>query len=301
MWSSKKSARLPLELSRELFFWVRGWSDGTISTHFQTSWTGFASAITWNSHCLQFSLATNMSSVCWRCLQRPGLVHPLQSSASKAAGLTSAFSTSSPLAVNPVKKKTNVQARGGPARGSTLRLSKNKREKTKKPPAVGERKAIRKRIVLSNTNAFEVSGLQDWAPTTYADQNAVGKMVGLPNDVVDSLRAVESFMPTQGWGFFRRPATLIREETLELAKHIEQCTDSKSDRQTLRRIIVGEKGSGKSVLLLQAQAMAFMAGWVVIHIPEGEPFKSLLKCGRMLTLWNLQRRISQLHTQPTRP
>lgn len=212
-----------------------------------------------------------MSSICWRCLQRPSITNVTQTSATRAAALTSAFSTSSSLAATPIKKKTNVgRPLAAPARGTTLRLSKNKKEKTKKPPAVGERKAIRKRIVLSNTNAFEVSGLQDWAPTTYAASSAVGKMIGLSGEVVDSLRAIEAFKPTQGWGFFRRPATLVRKETLELAKHIEQCTSSKAEQQTLRRMIAGDKGSGKSVLLLQAQAMAFMAGWVVIHIPEGE-------------------------------
>lgn len=172
-----------------------------------------------------------------------------------------------------MKKKANVAGRAAPRSGSTLRLSKNKREKTRKPPAVGERKAIRKRIVLSNTNAFEVSGLQDWAPTSYADPNMVGKMVGLPGDVVDSLRALESFKPRQGWGFFRRPATLVREETLEFGKHIEHCATSETEKETMRRLIVGDKGTGKSVLLLQAQAMALMAGWVVIHIPEGKSLK----------------------------
>jgi len=208
-----------------------------------------------------------MSSVCWRCLQRPSIVGAVRPGSER---LAATFSTSASLAATPIKKRANTGRSNAPQRGSTLRLSKNKVERTKKPPAVGERKAIRKRIVLSNTNAFEVSGLQDWAPTTYANEDTLGKMVGLPNDAVDFLRAAEGFKPSQGWGFFRRPATLIRKETLQLAKHIEQCAAPEGEKQTLRRVIAGDKGSGKSVLLLQAQAMAFMAGWVVVHIPEGQ-------------------------------
>ena len=40
-------------------------------------------------------------------------------------------------------------------------------------------------------------------------------------------------------------------------------------KQTIRRLLSGEKWTGKSVLMLQAQAMAFLKGWVVITIPEG--------------------------------
>ncbi len=135
-------------------------------------------------------------------------------------------------------------------------------------PAPGERKAIRKRIVLSNTNAFEVRGLQDWNAENWAGDELVGQMVGLPGPVVDSLRAIDAFKPNQSWGFFRRPASLVRKETMEFARHMEELERSKK-KTTLRSMIIGEKGCGKSVLLLQAQAMAFLKGWVVIHIPEG--------------------------------
>lgn len=140
-------------------------------------------------------------------------------------------------------------------------------------PNPGERKAIRKRIVLSNTNAFEIRDLQEWNVDNYADESMTGSMVALPGPIVDSLRAIESFKPSQSWGFFRKPATLLRQETLELARHVQD-----PSQQTLRKIIVGDRGSGKSVLLLQAQAMAFQAGWIVFHIPEGMSFGTLDEC-----------------------
>ncbi|KAG8525352.1 uncharacterized protein KY384_008996 [Bacidia gigantensis] len=37
---------------------------------------------------------------------------------------------------------------------------------------------------------------------------------------------------------------------------------------TARRLIVGERGTGKTTMLLQAMTMAFLKGWVVINIPE---------------------------------
>lgn len=88
--------------------------------------------------------------------------------------------------------------------------------------------------------------------------------MALPGDVVDSLRAVEAFKPGQGWSFFRRPACLIRKENVELSKIIDS-----NDGSTTRKIICGEKGVGKSVFLLEAMAMAFMKGWIVLNIPEG--------------------------------
>jgi len=89
---------------------------------------------------------------------------------------------------------------------------------------------------------------------------------------VDSLRAVEAFKPGQGWSFFRRPACLVRKENVELAQIIDR-----PGGKTTRKIICGEKGVGKSVLLLEAMAMAFMKGWIVVNIPEGIPRLSLVQ------------------------
>lgn len=138
-------------------------------------------------------------------------------------------------------------------------------------------------------------------------------MVGLPGPLVDQLRAIDGFQPRQSWGMFRRPAMLIREDTLELAEVFKGLTAAESHnegqqptkdgeeaesevskageetvkakkevpatravelkRDVTRRVLVGGKGSGKSVYLLQAMAMAFLNKWTVIHIPEGKHFK----------------------------
>lgn len=129
----------------------------------------------------------------------------------------------------------------------------------------GERRALRKRVVLSNTNALEVQGMQDFAPENLADAGRLNQVMGFNNDTVDALRANEAFKHTQGWRLFRRPATLVRKETVEMGQLVE-----KAEENTARKVIYGDRGSGKSVLLLQALAMAHLKKWVVIHIPEAK-------------------------------
>jgi small subunit ribosomal protein S29 len=132
-------------------------------------------------------------------------------------------------------------------------------------PAPGERKALRKRIVLSNNNALAVQGLRDM--TADLDATQIGTVLGLPGPLVDQLRVVEAFKTTQGWGLFRRPAMLARAESVDIANKMEAACKAK---KTLSIILDGERGTGKSVMLLQAMATAFLKGWIVINIPEGK-------------------------------
>lgn len=216
--------------------------------------------------------ATMSHSICSRCLSRSLASIEISSSTSLSSAQRSAFSTTSALSANPPKKK-NVSAKPSARQGRTLRLSKNKRETTGRPPAPGERKAVRKRIVLSNTNALEVKGLQDldWENGRSTKLAELEKQVlGLTNDTVDALRALEAFEHTQGWNLFRRPATLVRKETVEMARALEGAEGNEgAEKKAVRKVLFGEKGSGKSVLLLQAQAMALQRGWIVVHLPNG--------------------------------
>lgn len=136
---------------------------------------------------------------------------------------------------------------------------------------VGERKAQRKRVVLSNTNALEVQGMEDFSAEGVPDASRLGHVLGLPTETMDSLRANEAFKATQGWSMFRRPATLIRKETVEMGKLVDEA----AQKRTVRRVVYGDRGSGKSVLMLQAMAMAHLKNWVVIHVPEGILFPTI--------------------------
>ncbi|KAJ9645354.1 hypothetical protein H2199_003360 [Coniosporium tulheliwenetii] len=178
------------------------------------------------------------------------------------------FSASASQCMPAPAKKKGVTFGGPPARGTkALRIKKTVRQSTARPPAPGERKALRKRIVLSNTNALEVAGLRDATLDSLVDEAMVGKVVGLPGQVVDSLRAVEAFKVHQGWGLFRRPACLVRKETVEIGRVVAEAGEEKKTR---RLVLCGERNSGKSVLLLQGLAGAFMRGWVVVNFPEAK-------------------------------
>jgi len=184
---------------------------------------------------------------------------------------TAPISTSAPLLALPPKKKSGVSI------DKNVRSRKRTftRKKVRPPmidrsrkPAIGERKALRKRVVLSNTNALEVYGMQDLTAESFVDESLRSQVLGIPGPVVDQLRAVEAFKVTQGWPLFRRPAMLIRQETLDLGKELEGIGPGRSN-DSIRRVLVGERGSGKTLMLLQAMTMAFLKGWVVINIPEG--------------------------------
>jgi small subunit ribosomal protein S29 len=98
--------------------------------------------------------------------------------------------------------------------------------------------------------------------------------VSLPGPVVDSLRAAGAFKKNQGWGLFRKPSVLMRREAVDLAKLVMEAEGKDAGSAAERRLFTGEKASGKSTLLLQAMAMAFTRGWVVINFPEGMDFFS---------------------------
>lgn len=212
---------------------------------------------------LQSTMALPSRGMCLRCLGRATL------SESSTSTLTipqrAAFSTTQPQQANPPKKKGAVQASA--KKGKSLRLSKNTRASSGRPPASGERKALRKRVVLSNTNALEVQGLKDFTPENVARLSELrGSVLGFDDATVDVLRALEGFKPTQGWNLFRRPAMVVREATVEFGQRLEEVKNGKS---VVRRVITGERGSGKSVLQLQGMAMAYMKGCIIIHFPEG--------------------------------
>src|SRR5277367_6801803 len=189
------------------------------------------------------------SLTCWKCLTRPSML-PGSSSfgniSSKCPSLAMPFSTSTASRANNaiVKKKTTHQLIGRKAQPSkkTLKIKKKALVKTGRPPAPGERKAIRKRIVLSNSNALEISTMADMTAELEAAQ--IGAVLGLQGPLVDQLRAVEAFKTTQCWGLFRRPAVLIREESVEIAKRLQAAQDMKKTSVT---IIDGERGTGKSM------------------------------------------------------
>lgn len=151
-----------------------------------------------------------------------------------------------------------------------MQLSKFKKPKDivrGKTPQPGERKAWRKRIILSNNNAIPVHGSPRLDANNMAASDSAGKVFKIPEDIIDKLRASEAFKSSQTWGLFNSPHTLIRPETVELCAGMKE----KAARgETQRVVITGGRATGKSVVLLQAMANAFLNDWVVINIPEAQ-------------------------------
>lgn len=137
--------------------------------------------------------------------------------------------------------------------------------------------------MLSNTNALEVQGMQDISVQSIVDERLRGHVLGIPGPVVDQLRAVEAFKVSQGWPLFRKPAVLVRKETIDYGRMVEEIT-LETNKNSIRRVMVGERGSGKTLMLLQAMTMAFLKGWVVINIPEGTRISSSIRGNGKLTM-----------------
>ena len=216
-----------------------------------------------------------IGSICANCLSRIRISSSAPTN--QISGVRTFHSTTA--ALNVVKKKgtPNAAARSfGLREQRSAQFKKKPRERPSVPP-VGERKALRKRIVLSNTNALPVESMQDLSNENIADAELIGKMVGLPGDVIDQLRAVDAFKPSQkNWAMFRRPATLARKETIQLGEMIKSVDASgEGEGKVIRSIIDGPKSSGKSLMLLQAMSMAFLNKWIVINIPEGKDITSI--------------------------
>lgn len=208
------------------------------------------------------------ASNCLRCLVRPSAVALVPRQILQAGGGSLTFTATAATK----GASTNTGGRQNANRPQKLRFKKTKKKNVVsqgKPPLPGERKAYRKKIVLSNNNALPVPGLETLRASDLSKQKNVGSVKALPEDVVDALRAVEAFKPTQCWGIFRQPSMLVRQETVDLIKKMDAAG---ADGKTIRMVVEGNRITGKSLMLLQAMTHAFMNDWVVLHIPEGMRF-----------------------------
>lgn len=209
-------------------------------------------------------------SICTSCLARLRII-PITSSfpaLSQLPNSISSFHSSAIQQAAVAKKKVKVPGVKTPK----LRESRSARIKKKtkdrgRPPPVGQRKAERKRIVLSNTNALPVEGLEVLSNDNMADAEKVGQMVSLNGPLLDQLREAKAFKVTQNWGLFRTPSVLLRTEAVELGADVQDVNQGKG---TLHQLIVGEKASGKSVHLLHAMSLAYANKWVVVNVPDCE-------------------------------
>lgn len=185
---------------------------------------------------------------------------------SPTAARVASFHTSSLRAAMPNQKKNASRDSGPKFRERRSVLIPRKAINRKPPMQEGELRAQRERIVLGNANALAVPTLKDLSVQNMADRAMRGKMLSLPMELLDRLKNTKAFKTTQKWGLFLRPATMMREETIELGREMNEIMETKKPAV---KIITGSKGSGKSIMLTQAMAMAYLKDWIVISIPEG--------------------------------
>ncbi|KAK3383324.1 mitochondrial ribosomal death-associated protein 3-domain-containing protein [Lasiosphaeria ovina] len=218
------------------------------------------------SNCLRCCLLRPSASAAAAARLRQGM--PL------AAAVAASFSTTANHSANAKPKPgTRAAERNAPPsirQGKLFTIKKKKKNDSGarvKSPLPGERKAFRKRILLSNTNALPVPGLTDLGAESMLDPSNVCKVLSLPDDVIDQLRADEAFKTTQCWSMFRKPSMLIRTETVDLITRMHAAA---KNNKTLRLVLTGDRVTGKSLMLLQAMTQAHLNDWLVVNIPDAQ-------------------------------
>ncbi|KAG7132099.1 37S ribosomal protein S23 like [Verticillium longisporum] len=183
-----------------------------------------------------------MTSVnCTRCLTRPTSGLRLADRITPIITWTAPFTTTTAVAAGPSKVVGNKprQVIGKHIRkGKVGQNSKKKREVVRfKKPEPGERKAFRKRIQLSNNNAAVVTGLPVADAAAMVSKENLGRIIGMPDKLIDQLRALEAFKTTQNWGLFRKPHMLVRKETVQM---MERLNEAAAEKKTLSTVLTAQ-------------------------------------------------------------
>lgn len=191
-------------------------------------------------------------------------LRPTTTNPTTTPSLSHAFSTTTPRpATKASGAKPGVHRRGG----KQMKFKKQRDIVRHRSPLPGERRAVRKRIVLSNNNAIRIENAPRMDERNLADPASAGLVMKLPELPIDQLRQVEAFKSSQTWGLFHSPHMLVRPETVAVCGRMLEAAEKK---ETARIVIAGEARAGKSMVLLQAMTNAFLNNWVVINIPEGK-------------------------------
>jgi len=204
-----------------------------------------------------------LSTAGWRCLRSTTirqLPRSLVPNTTTVAAFTTTAVSSNPNVKGQARKAQANQQRFGGRGGPPV---------VEKKPAYkeGERKQIRQRIVLSNTNAPPVN-LGELTVDVFTHKPTIGSVFSFAPHDVDRLRELQAFKRTQDWKYFYRPSTVMRKESLVLGEMLKAIQEG--EKGVCERVVLaGPKGSGKSVLLLQAMSWALQWEWVVISIPNG--------------------------------
>ncbi|KAK9239342.1 mitochondrial ribosomal death-associated protein 3-domain-containing protein [Lipomyces kononenkoae] len=95
----------------------------------------------------------------------------------------------------------------------------------------------------------------------------ISKLTYYSAKTVKSLKQLSAICPKQYFNMFSEKATIFRQETAQLAKVLDAVLENGGHE---RRLITGEKGMGKSVVLQQVVALALAKKYFVIHLSDAE-------------------------------
>ncbi|BGP39668.1 hypothetical protein JCM10450v2_003638 [Rhodotorula kratochvilovae] len=115
----------------------------------------------------------------------------------------------------------------------------------------------------------DLSGLKAMHPEDLVKE-AVGQVRAFPDRALEVFKTLS--IPTslkREHAFTPKPATVVREATLELARTLDEA--KKVSSREGRYVLTGEKGTGKSSLLLQAVSYAQSTDWIVLYLPSATP------------------------------
>ncbi|KAK6538143.1 37S ribosomal protein S23 mitochondrial [Orbilia ellipsospora] len=166
-------------------------------------------------------------SACWRCTGRALLQSSTRSRSASTSRLprTSIVTTTRSLHTTP-PFSAGAQGKGQnqrkPVVPRPLNLSSKKKNVRAPPkkPEVGYRRALRKAIILSNSNAPNLD-LPELTAELLSDTESIGKVFSINVEDLEKLRSLEAFQKRQMWQFFYRPTTFIRNESVGLARAME--------------------------------------------------------------------------------
>ncbi|WVR03081.1 hypothetical protein IAU60_000070 [Kwoniella sp. DSM 27419] len=111
----------------------------------------------------------------------------------------------------------------------------------------------------------DLSDLPRLQPTSFKSDH-VGKAATFSPATFDKLRSGLSKKVEKELSAAGGPASVVRQVTVDLAKKLDAAKSGSS--KDARYVLTGERGSGKSMLLLQSVAYAIESNWIVLYQPK---------------------------------
>ncbi|EIM86567.1 uncharacterized protein STEHIDRAFT_147130 [Stereum hirsutum FP-91666 SS1] len=111
-----------------------------------------------------------------------------------------------------------------------------------------------------------LEGMPEFQPLALPE--SAGKALAFPNPenhIIQTFGVPKNLVLE--WRLLSKPVSVVRDMTLDLVQKLDAASSKSSEGN--RFVLGGPKGSGKSLLLLQAVEYAAASNWLVLYIPRG--------------------------------